>query len=100
MPLDSNVIAPLDGSNNTGEMKAIIEVFDYILRYSDLPSGSEVRVFIDSQYVIRSTRSLSPPEIGYNSDCWLSKRPQEQSEFLTSNGALLAPFAHHLLLAV
>ena len=120
--------------------------------YSLLPSGSEVRVFIDSQYVIRSllgdqlpsthhqlveraqqyftalrtthsvqlvkvsshigipgdeladalaesgvsaygslgrfsflrTRSISPPEIGYNSDRWLSKTTQEQSEFLSS----------------
>ena len=152
MPLDANVIVPLDGSNNTGEMKAIIELFDYILYCSHLPSGSEVRVFIDSQYVIRSllgdqlpstrhqlvelaqqyfttlrtihsvhlvkasshigipgselavalanrgvsaygslgpfsfahTKSLSAPEIGYNSDRWLSRTPQEQSEFLSS----------------
>ena len=49
-PLDVNVIAPLDGSINTGE----IELFDYTLYYSLLPSGSEVRVFIDSQYVIRA----------------------------------------------
>ena len=151
MPLDANVIAPLDGSNNTGEMKAIIELYDYIFYYSHLPSGSGVRVFIDSQYVIRSllgdqlpsthhqlvelaqqyftalrtihsvhlvnvsshigipgneladalanrgvsafgplgrfsfahTNSLSPPEIGYNSDRWLSRTPQ-QSEFLSS----------------
>ena len=53
MPLDANVIAPLEGSNNTGEMKAI-GLFDYILYYSHLPSGSEVRVFLDAQYVIRS----------------------------------------------
>ena len=152
-PLDVNVIAPLDGSKSTGEMKSIIELFDYI--FSHLLSGSEVRVFIDSQYVIRSllgdqlpsthhshqlvelaqqyftalrtndsvqlvkvsshigipgneladalakrgvstygslgrfsfprTRSLSTPEIGYNSDRWLSKTPQEQSEFLSSS---------------
>ena len=43
MPLDANVIAPLDCSNNTGEMKAIIELFDYMLYYSHLPPGSEVR---------------------------------------------------------
>ena len=54
MPLDANVIAPLDRSNNTGEMKAVIELFDCILCYSHLPSNSEVRVCIDSQYVIRS----------------------------------------------
>ena len=53
-PLDVNVIVPLDCSNNTGEMRAITELFDYILYYSLLPSGSEIRVFIDSEYVIRS----------------------------------------------
>ena len=152
MPLDASVLVPLDGSKNTGEMKAIIELFDYVLCYSHLPLGSEVRILIDSQYVIRSllgdqlpsthhqlvelaqqyftalrtihyvqlvkvsshvgvpgnewadvlanrgvssygsvgrfattpARSFSPPGIGYNSDRWLSKTPQEQSEFLTS----------------
>ena len=28
------------------------------------------------------TRPLSPPQLGYNSDIWNSKTPQEQSEFL------------------
>ena len=127
-------------------------LFDYILYSSQLPIGSEVRVFIDSQYVLRfllgdqlpsihhqlvelaqqyftalrtihfvqlakvsshmgvpgneladvlakrgvssfgsigrfstaPTTSLSPPEVGYNSDLWLSKTPQEQSDFLVS----------------
>ena len=53
-PLDVNGIVPLHDSNNTGAVRAIIELFDYVLYYSLLPSGSEVRVFIDSEYVIRS----------------------------------------------
>ena len=35
-------------------MKAIIELFDYMLYWSHLPLGSELRIFLDSQYVIRS----------------------------------------------
>ena len=35
-------------------MRAIIEVFDYILYFSQFPFGSEVDIFIDSSYVIRS----------------------------------------------
>ena len=154
-PLDANAAAPLDGSSNTGEIRAIIELFDYILYYSTLRLGSELRIFIVSQYVIRSllgdqlpsthhqlvelaqqyfialrtihlvylikvsshigipgndladladalanrgvstygtlgrfsvphTQPLSPPAVGYNSQSWLSKTPQKQSEFLTT----------------
>ena len=149
-PLDANVITPVDGSNNTGEMQTIIELFDYILHYSHLPHGSSVKIFIDSTYVIRSLNGdqipsthhqlvelaqqyytalrtvfyvellkvpshvgipgnefadslakrgvsaygtlgrfssrtpLNPPTLGYNSDIWLSKSPQEQSDFLCS----------------
>ena len=54
MPIDASAPVPLDGSNNTGDMKAVIELFDYILYYSQLPMRSEVRVFTDSQYVLRS----------------------------------------------
>ena len=149
-PLDSNIVNPVDGSNNTGEMRAIIELFAYILFYSDLPHGSSVIIYIDSTYVIRSLRGdqfpsthhqlvelaqqyytalrtvyyvdlikvpshvgipgneladslakrgvtssgrvgrffsrspLNPPQLGYNSDIWLSKTPQKQSDFLCS----------------
>ena len=62
-PRDVNVIAPLDGSNNTREMRAIIELFDYVLYYSHLPSGSEARVFIDLQYVIRSLLGDQLPSV-------------------------------------
>ena len=60
-PFHSNVVAPIDGSNNTGEMRAVIELFDYILHYSALPQASELRIFIDSQYVIRSLLGDQPP---------------------------------------
>ena len=149
-PLDENVINPVDGSNNTGEMRAIIELFDYLRYYSDLPHGSTVVTHIDSTYVIRSLRGdqlpsthhqlvelaqqyytalraiyhaelvkvpshvgvpgneladslakrgvtsfgrigpfssrvpLNPPLLGYNSNIWLSKTPQEQPDFLCS----------------
>ena len=53
IPIDEHALAPLDGSNNTGEMRAIIELFDFILFYSYLPQGSTIEVFIDSTYVIR-----------------------------------------------
>ena len=53
-PVDATVITPVDGSNNTREMRAIIELFDYILHYFHLPHGSSVKIFIDSTYVIRS----------------------------------------------
>ena len=149
-PLDEHALVPLDGSNNTGEMRAIIELFDYILYFFELPHGSTVHIFIDSTYVIRSlqgdqlpsthhqlvelalqyytalrtvykvslhkvsshigipgnefadtlakrgvlnygslgrfspprTLPLSPPQLGYYSDIWNSKSPQEQSDFL------------------
>ena len=151
-PLDENALVPLDGSDNTGEMRAIIELVDYILYYSQLPHGSTIDIFIDSTNVIRSlqgdqlpsthhqlleltqqyytalravykvelrkvpshigipghdfadslakrgvtsygtlgcfspprTQPLSPPQLGYNSDIWNTKSPQEQSEFLCS----------------
>ena len=35
-------------------MRAVIELFDYILYYSQLPHGSTVEIFIDSSYVLRS----------------------------------------------
>ena len=52
--LDEYALVPLYGSNNTGEMRAIIELLDYILFVSQLPVGSEVDIFMDSSYVIRS----------------------------------------------
>ena len=60
-PLDENILNPVDGSNNTGEMRAVVELFDYILYYSGLPHGSAVAIHIDSTYVIRSLRGDQPP---------------------------------------
>ena len=61
-PLDEHALVPLDGSSNTGEMRAIIELFDYSLCYSSsLPHGSTVNIFIDSTYVIRSLQGDQLP---------------------------------------
>ena len=60
-PLDANVLMPVDGSNNTGEMRAIIELLDYILHFSLLPHGSSVKICIDSSYVIRSLQGDQLP---------------------------------------
>ena len=60
-PLDEHALVPLDGSNNTGEMRAIIELFDCILYFSQLPHGSTVEIFIDSTYVIRSLQGDQLP---------------------------------------
>ena len=151
-PLDEHALVPLDGSNNSVEMRASIELFDYILFYSHIPLSAEIDIFIDSSYVIRSLQGdqlpcthhqlvelaqeyftalrsihkvtlhkvsshigipgseladrlakhgvtsygtlgrfslprallLTPPQLGYNSDIWLSKFLREQSEFLSS----------------
>ena len=40
------------GSNNTGELRAIIELFDFLLFYSALNPGDQVMVYTDSHYVI------------------------------------------------
>ena len=60
-PLVEHALVPLDGSNNTGETRAIIELFDYILYYSFLPHGSTRDIFIDSTYVIRSLQGDQLP---------------------------------------
>ena len=65
-PLDEHALVPLDGSNNTGEMRAIIELFDFILYYSHLPHGSTIEVFIDSTYVIRSLQGDQLPSTPIN----------------------------------
>ena len=41
------------GSNNTGELKALIELFDYLLYYSNLPSFSDIVIYTDSEYALR-----------------------------------------------
>ena len=41
---------PLPGSNNTGELKALIELFDYLLYYSQFAAGSSLTIYTDSSY--------------------------------------------------
>ena len=60
-PVDDNALVPVDGSNNTGEMRAGIELFDNILYYSQLPPGSSFQIFIDSTYIIRSLQGDQLP---------------------------------------
>ena len=61
-PLHEYALVPLDGcSNNTVEMRATIELFDYILYFSQFPFGSEVDIFMNSSYVIRSLQGDQLP---------------------------------------
>ena len=48
----TDIVHPLPGSNNTGELKAIIELFDYLLYYSPFPAIDQLTIFTDSQYVL------------------------------------------------
>ena len=41
------------GSRNTGELKALIELFDYLLYCSNLPSFSDTVIYTDSEYALR-----------------------------------------------
>ena len=52
---------PLIGSNNTGELKGLIELFDYFLYYSDLPQSHAVIVYTGIPFtaVLRCSSLLS-----------------------------------------
>ena len=52
-PTDINVLPEVWGSNNTGELKALIELFDYLLYCANLPSRSDITIFTDSEYARR-----------------------------------------------
>ena len=146
-PTDVTILPEVWGSNNTGELKALIELFDYLLYYANLPSRSDITIYTDSEYAMRlilgdslpnthhqlvtlaqqyftalrtlhhvtlskvaghsgilgneladslakkgvheygslgrfsghRTAALSPPDIGYNTDQWLSLSPDEQN---------------------
>ena len=146
-PTDITILPEVWGSNNTGELKALIELFDYLLRYANLPPRSDITIYTDSEYAMRlilgdslpnthhqlvtlaqqyytalrtlhhvtlskveghsgvigneladslakkgvkeygslgrfsgsRTAALSPPDIGYNTDQWLSLSPDEQN---------------------
>ena len=49
------------GSSNTGELRAVIELFDYLLYYSPLVKGDTVVVYTDSQYVLSLLLGSSLP---------------------------------------
>ena len=144
---DITVLPEVWGSNNTGELKALIELFDYLVYYANLPPRSDITIYTDSEYAMRlilgdslpnthhqlvtlaqqyytalrtlhhvtlskvagrsgvigneladslakkgvteygslgrfsgpRTAALSPPDIGYNTDLWLSLSPDEQN---------------------
>ena len=48
----TDIVHPLPGSNNTGELKAIIELFDYLLYYSPFSETDQLTIYKDLQYVI------------------------------------------------
>ena len=52
-PTDAHVLPDVWGSNNTGELKALIELFDYLLYYANLPLRSDIAIFTDSDYAMR-----------------------------------------------
>ena len=49
------------GSTNTGELRAIIELFDFLLCYSTLSHGDNIMVYTDSQYVLDLLHGSSIP---------------------------------------
>ena len=49
--IPTDIVHPLPGSNNTGELKAIIGLFDYLLYYSPFSETDQLTIYTDSQYV-------------------------------------------------
>ena len=52
-PTDITILPEVWGSNNTGELKARIELFDYLLYYANLPPCSDITIYTDSEYAMR-----------------------------------------------
>ena len=52
-PTDVTILPEVWVSNNTGELKALIELFDYLLYYANLPSRSDVTIYTDSECAMR-----------------------------------------------
>ena len=48
----TDIVHPLPGSNNTGELKAILELFDLLLYYPPFPDVDQLTIYTDSQYVL------------------------------------------------
>ena len=60
-PTDDSILPDVYGSNNTGELHALIELFDYLLQYSQLPRGSQINIRADPQYAMRLILGDSVP---------------------------------------
>ena len=60
-PTDDSILPEIYGSNNTGELRALIELVDYLLHYSQLPRGSHINIHTDSQYAMRLILGDSVP---------------------------------------
>ena len=52
-PTDITILPEVWDSNNTGELKALIELFDYLLYYANLPPRSDITIYTDSEYAMR-----------------------------------------------
>ena len=52
---------PVVGSNNTGELKGLIELFDYLLHYTSYAIGTSIIIYTDSQYAADLLRGSSVP---------------------------------------
>ena len=51
----------LPGSNNTGELKALIELFDFLLYDSSFRPGDALIIYTDSQYALSLLLGSSLP---------------------------------------
>ena len=86
-PIDANVINPVDGSNNTGEMRAIVELFDYFLFtliYRTVPPLSSILTLLASFVLYEEINSL-PLITDYLSLLNSVTQPSVQFTMLTSS---------------
>ena len=66
-------------SNNTAELQALVELFDYLLYCASLPDGQTIHVYTDSQYAMNILLGDSFPATHYKivarlQKCWLAIR--------------------------
>ena len=57
----TEVLHPRPGSNNTGELKALTELFDFFLFHSPYPGLVQLVVYTDSQYVLSVVQGDARP---------------------------------------
>ena len=60
-PTDDSILPEVYGSNNTGELRALIKLFDFLLHCNQLPRGSQINIHTDSQYAMRLVLGDSVP---------------------------------------